>query len=180
MRRLRLALLVLGSFWFMPVSCTSGLVAGTHVFASLDNRDIEHSGDKPHAPFYVAVTPGEHEGARFRLIALHELDTCLAKQNCTLRLPRLTDRIAKGPYYTGYEILENSPDHQLIEAVSHSDDYSFWSRYRVSAKGVTPVSSRMLGPQHMFRAFPYALLLSFLLRGLARRRLRRQEQPATM
>lgn len=175
MRKLRLALLVLGSAWFMPVSCTSSLVAGTHAFAALDNRDIEHGGDKPHSRFYVAVTPGEREGESFRLITLGELDACLAKQGCKLQLPKFADRTAQ-PYAISYQVLENSPDHQLVEAVYRSDDYSFWSRYRVSAKGVEPVSSRMFGPQYMFRALPYALLLAFLLRWLARWLLRQQDQ----
>jgi hypothetical protein len=38
---LRFLALVLGAIWLFPVSCTTGIIAGTLTLARLDSRDIE-------------------------------------------------------------------------------------------------------------------------------------------
>jgi hypothetical protein len=71
---LRFISLVLGAIWFFPVSCTTGIIAGTLTLARLDSRDIE-KGQQPHPWFFVvADMPGAERP--FTVVELSPWITC--------------------------------------------------------------------------------------------------------
>ena len=62
---------------------------------------------------------------------------------------------------------------QEIETIYSNDDYSFWSRYRVTPTGIQPLWQRNVGPGQMFAAIPLAIITCWLLFFVLRRLLPR-------
>jgi hypothetical protein len=155
-RIVRVLAFILGASWFFPISCTSGLIAGTFLMAAADERHIE-KGDPPHALFFVVWQPGE-AGAPFgysRLAELSQNPTPAAARSFIMT--QASARIGENEF-TGieYKVLASGQSQQLIEVTWSDGDSDSVSRYRATPAGVTPVYSRIMGRQFMFKALPLA------------------------
>lgn len=149
---------IFGAVWFLPVSCTTGLIAAVPLLSQLHERHME-KGDAPHSTlFYVVWQPGE-TGKPFgysRLADLSPDKTPAPARSFMMEQP--SGRIEGGKFtVVTYKVLSSAPSEQLIEVAWADDDYGSVSRYRATRSTVTPVFSKITGPEFMFMAFPVAL-----------------------
>ncbi|MFH1114041.1 MAG: hypothetical protein V1792_08980 [Pseudomonadota bacterium] len=163
MRILRIVALVMGALWFFPVSCSTGLIAGTWAISHLDARDIA-KGREPHQPFFVTAQPGE--GNRpFSVVSLKDLEkfkrdfpgTSFVMSSPAGRLE------LGGRTKCSYRVVSESGTRQTIEVVWSDDDKTIRSRYRASRSDVVPVYSRMYYHGYMFQALPLALVFALVV-----------------
>lgn len=159
---------VLGAVWFFPVSCTTGLIAGTVAMGRLDSRDIE-KGEQPHPWFFVVAQPAEANGP-FSLVALKDLPKFKSSiSNHSFLMPRSSARTqANGYTRVSYRVISDRGTEQTIEVEYSDDDKTIWSRYRATPSDVVPVFSRMSHPGYMFRALPVAIVFAILMFGVGR------------
>ncbi|MCL2523958.1 MAG: hypothetical protein FWF20_01125 [Betaproteobacteria bacterium] len=175
-RLLKILAIILGSSWFFPVSCTSGVVVGARIIAKLDERHVER-GDAVHSPFKIAAVPGV-QGLPFRVLRLDEIkpdaaaDAALAlkKENIAFRMPAQSGSARIGQSMFSYQVLEDNGQEQFIELVEKQDDgdNTIWSRYRATSTSISPVGSRMFYFGYMFGALPYAFFGALILYGIGR------------
>jgi hypothetical protein len=165
---LRFLALVLGSIWFFPVSCTTGIIAGTLMIARLDSRDIE-KGEQPHPWFFVVARPAEAESP-FTVIELKDLPKSgSATHHHSFLMPRPSDGIRTNEYtQVSYRVLSDRGTGQTIEVEYSDDDKTIWSRYRATPSDVVPLFSRMSHPGYMFRALPIGFIFALLVYGVGR------------
>lgn len=175
MRWARIVAIVLGSVAFFPVSCTTGVVVGTHVVAALDKREVQ-KGDVIHSLFKVVAEPGE-EGRPFRVLGK---DKCppyapaYASRNpnppISFRMSEPSGSVKLESSTFSYRVLEDNGEEQLIELVEAYDDgdNTIWSRYRATKSTVSPVSSRMAYFGYMFTAMWFAFVGALLILGTGR------------
>ncbi len=168
MKVLRFLALVLGAIWFFPVSCTTGLVAGTLAIARLDSRDIE-KGQQPHPWFFVVARPAE-ANSPFSVIPLKDLPKFKSSTpHLSFLMPQSSVRIKTNEYtYVSYRVISDKGTEQTIEVEYSDDDKTIWSRYRATPSDVVPMFSRMSQPGYMFRALPTAVIFALLIFGVGR------------
>jgi hypothetical protein len=168
LKSLRFVALILGAIWFIPVSCTTGIIAGTLMIAHLDSRNIE-KGEQPHPWFFVVAHPAAAESP-FIVIELKDLPRFRSSTNdYSFLMPRPSDRIKKSEYTNvSYRVLSEGEKDQTIEVAYSDDDKTILSRYRATASEVVPLFSRMSHPAYMFRALPVAVIFALLLYGVGR------------
>jgi hypothetical protein len=165
---LRSLALVLGAIWFFPVSCTTGLIAGTLAIARLDSRDIE-KGQQPHPRFFVVARPAE-ANSPFSVIPLKDLPKFKSSTPYhSFLMPQSSARIKTNEYtHVSYHVISDKGTEQTIEVEYSDDDKTTWSRYRVTPSDVVPLFSRMSHPGYMFRALPIAIIFASLMYGVGR------------
>lgn len=172
-RIVRILAFILGSSWFIPVSCTTGVIAGVPLAAHLHERHME-KGDQPHSMFYVVWQPGE-AGEPFgysRLADLARINTPAPARSFIMVQP--SGRIKGGEFTVViYKVLSSSASEQLIEVAWADDDYGSVSRYRATPSGVTPVFSSVMAPEFMFMAFLPALAFAAAILAVGNRMRRR-------
>ncbi len=161
MKRLRILLAVIGSVWFIPVACTSGTLLGTRVVAALDNRDALR-GDRLHAQFRIAAEPGEN-GQAFRVVVMKDWQQAKPEYSFLMSRPSASIEDSRSRY--SYRVLSTDPNEQVIELIEElkDGDNTIWSRYKATASGVTPLSSRMNYFGYVFKAGLYAFAAALLL-----------------
>ena len=133
-------------------------------------------GAEPGYGFYVAVTPGA-ENHPFDLVMFNEIK----KKTYRYELPSQSASFKRGELeHLSYRVIGTSPlgqePSQEIETIYRNDDYSFWSRYRVTPTGIQPLWQRNVGPGQMFAAIPLGLITCWLLFFVLRRLLPRQDK----
>ena len=174
MRWAKILVVVASSVWFVPVSCTAGLLAGTNLASLLDARDVS-KGDTVHSRFSI-VSESSGSETPFVVVKLSDL------RNYEKLLPpdaRTTDSylMSKPSGHMSddfadysYRVLEETESGQIIEVIEayHDGDNTIWSRYETTGSTITPQSSRMFYFGYTFAAFPYALGFSFLVYGVGR------------
>ena len=126
-------------------------------------------GAEPGYGFYVAVTPGE-ENHPFDLVMFGELKN----KAYHFELPSQSASFKRGELENlSYRVIGTSPlgqaPGQEIETIYSDDDYTFWSRYRVTPTGIQPLWQRNVGPGQMFAAIPLAIITCWLLFFVLRR-----------
>ena len=140
-------------------------------------------GAEPGYGFYVAVTPGE-ENHPFDLVLLGEIK----KKAYRFELPNQSASFKRGELENlSYRVIGATPlgqepsqePSQEIETIYSDDDYTFWSRYRVTPTGIQPLWQRNFGPGQMFAAIPLAIITCWLLFFILRRLLPRQKACGT-
>lgn len=132
-------------------------------------------GAEPEYGFYVAVTPGA-DNHPFDLVMFNEIK----KKMYRFELPSQSASFKRGELENlSYRIIGSTPSGQEIETIYSNDDYSFWSRYRVTPSGIQPLWQRNVGPGQMFAAIPLAIASCWLLFFLLRRWQPRQRNIAT-
>lgn len=164
---LRIVALVLGSLWFFPVSCTSGLYAGMHVASRMDERDTAR-GQQVHPAFSIVAEPGV-DGQAFQLVRLADIES-FKKKGAAQSIPQSflmsepSGTLESGGYASvSYRVLQSTAEAQEIEVIDLDDDRTVWSRYRATATEIAPLGSRMFYVGYMYRALPFALLLALLV-----------------
>jgi hypothetical protein len=165
---LRFLALVLGTIWFFPVSCTTGILAGTLTLARLDSRDIE-KGQQSHPWFFVVARPAEVESP-FTVIELKDLPKFRSStHHHSFLMPRPSDRIKTNEYkHVSYQVISDRGTEQTIEVKYSDDDKTIWSRYLATPSDIVPLSSRMSHPGYMFRALPIGVIFALLIYGVGR------------
>ena len=133
-------------------------------------------GAEPDYGFYVAVTPGA-DNHPFDLVMFNEIK----KKTYRFELPSQSASFKRGELeHLSYRVIGTSPlgqePSQEIETIYRNDDYSFWSRYRVTPTGIQPLWQRNVGPGQMFAAIPLAIITCWLLFFVLRRLLPRQDK----
>ena len=133
-------------------------------------------GAEPGYGFYVAVTPGV-ENQPFDLVMFNEIK----KRTYRFELPNQSASFKRGELeHLSYRVIGTSPlgqePSQEIETIYRNDDYTFWSRYRVTPTGIQPLWQRNVGPGQMFAAIPLGLITCWLLFFILRRLLPRQDK----
>ena len=132
-------------------------------------------GAEPGYGFYVAVTPGV-ENHPFDLVMFNEIK----KKKYRFELPSQSASFKRGELENlSYRVIGATPLGQEIETIYRDDDYTFWSRYRITPTGIQPLWQRNFGPGQMFAAIPLAIASCWLLFFILRRLLPRQRNIAT-
>ena len=127
-------------------------------------------GAEPGYGFYVAVTPGA-ENHPFDLVMFNEIK----KKTYRFELPSQSASFKRGELENlSYRVIGATPLGQEIETIYRDDDYTFWSRYRITPTGIQPLWQRNFGPGQMFAAIPLAIASCWLLFFILRRLLPRQ------
>ena len=145
---------------------------------SINNAVTIAPGAEPGYGFYVAVTPGPNHQP-FDLVMFGE------RKNKSYRfeLPSQSASFKRSELEKfSYRVIDATPlgqgpgqEHgQEIETIYSNDDYTFWSRYRVTPSGIQPLWQRNVGPGQMFAAIPLATITCWLLFFLLRRLLPKQ------
>ena len=142
---------------------------------SIRNAVTIAPGAEPGYGFYVAVTPGA-ENHPFDLVMFNEIK----KKTYRFELPSQSASFKRGELENlSYRVIGATPLGQEIETIYRNDDYSFWSRYRITPKGIQPLWQRNVGPGQMFAAIPLSLITCWLLFFVLRRLLPRQKACGT-
>lgn len=140
-------------------------------------------GSEPEYGFYVAVTPGAKDQP-FDLVLLSEIKN----KAYSFELPNQSGSFVRDELEKfSYRVIGSIPSgqepgqepSQEIETIYSNDDYSFWSRYRVTPTGIQPLWQRNVGPGQMFAAIPLAIITCWLLFFILRRLLPRQDKKPT-
>lgn len=160
MNLFRITALVLGSAYFFPVSCTTSMIAGTHIIRSLDARDVS-KGEIPHAQAYlIAALPD----ASMKAFPLSEFDDYKSKNpQASFLLPKNSGEFSVGDNGKIYFVVTaNKPEAQTIDVTLNDDTGSFF-RYEASRNAIKPLHTKLWYHGYMFRAIPYALAFAFAL-----------------
>lgn len=151
------------SFAIKAIAFFAFMFAFTILLSSLNEKNFAH-GEKPGYGFYVAIAPGE-QGRPFDLVLFDK-----AEDGRSYLLPDKQGRQQTGKYERAhYKVITSDRSSQVIETTFSTDDYTFSSRYRATAKGFTPLWQKTLGPDSMIAAIPLAIVANFLLFWLIRR-----------
>ena len=180
----RIAVVVLASGWFFPVSCTAGLFAGTRIVAKLDARDVSR-GDSVHYDFSIVMESAADDES-FLVVSLDDMSS----HDEILMLPDTKDKMSflmsdpsgqldYGSSIFSYQVIEETDAGQVIEVVEayHDGENTIWSRYKATRSSVTPISSRMFYFGYMFAAGPYALGFALFLYASGRYLQHRYQRP---
>ena len=150
---------------------------------SINNAVTIAPGAEPGYGFYVAVTPGRDQQP-FDLVMFGELKN----QAHRFELPSQSASFKRGELEKlSYRVIDATPLAQgpgqepsrEIETIYSNDDYTFWSRYRVTPSGIQPLWQRNVGPGQIFAAIPLATITCWLLFFVLRRWLPRRKECVT-
>jgi len=181
-RYVKVLILVLASGWFVPVSCSTA----TAVLAQFEAAGSERPWAPEQRPqrFRVVAQPGE-DNTSFRVLTLAELPGLKAKQvPLNFLMDQGSGRIEDSAQHArvGYRVLARTPAGQEIEVDYEDGDDQLFSRYRATASGVEPLSTRY-GPisrgilmPAMFSSFILALLI-YVVARIAKFALRKRLTP---
>ncbi|CAB5103766.1 hypothetical protein D3OALGA1CA_4718 [Olavius algarvensis associated proteobacterium Delta 3] len=160
---IRIIAVILGSAWFLPVSCTIGMIAGPGVISKIDAREVE-KGEELHHQFKAVVGDGiamgmyELESLIYQVNEVEDftIDDNSYKGNLFL-VPETSGGFETESSIYRYQVIEDTGDEQLIELREEykDGDNTIWSRYRARRTSITPLSTKMYYFGYMFNAIPY-------------------------
>ncbi len=165
MHIIRIIAVILGSAWFLPVSCTIGMIAGPQVISEIDAREAK-KGEDLHHLFKVVVDDGTAMGIEELESLIHQTkeDEDHIHVNSSAKPNLLLVSKPNGSFETGssifkYQVIEDSGDEQLIELIEEykDGDNTIWSRYRAQRASITPLSTKMYCVGYMFNSIPYVI-----------------------
>lgn len=165
MRIIRIIAVITGSAWFLPVSCTIGVIAGPKVISAIDAREVA-KGEELHPLFKVVV--GDET-----VLGLEELDSLIHRikegndhvhANRSAKPNYFLVSKSRGSFETDssifkYRVIEDSGDEQFIELIEEykDGDNTVRSRYRAQKASITPLSTQMYYFGYIFNAIPYVI-----------------------
>ncbi|MCI5207358.1 MAG: hypothetical protein D3910_00855 [Candidatus Electrothrix sp. ATG2] len=168
----RFIIIILGSSFFIPVSCSLGIVGGTKVIALLDARDVQ-KGDHVHSLFsVVAKSKHNQQGTDFIALPLEKAKQLASADNAFSFLMPLSESSKKTDRsHYAYKVLKDQGSEQTIEVVEvyKDGDNTIWSQYRATDKEVFPLASKMFYFGYMFQAVPYALVFALSMYALGKK-----------
>lgn len=169
-RVLKALIVVLASGWFVPVSCSTA----TAVLAQVSAADSERAWTPDQQPsrFRVVARPGEGD-APFRLLTLANLAAFRSAQpQSSFLMDQDSGRIDIAGEHTWviYRVLSRTPAGQEIEVDFEDGDDQAFSRYRATATGVEPISTRYGAVSRgiMMGAMVNGFVVAFLIYVVAR------------
>jgi len=173
----RIGIVVLGSSWFFLVSCTAGLLVGTHIVSRVDARDAT-AGEPVHSKFSV-VMESRQPGVPFIVLSLGDVSR-LAEASDSYLMSLPSGEIETDDSHYSYEVIETTAAGQIIEVVEvyKDGDNTIWSRYEASGSSMAPISSRMFYFGYVFAAWPYAFGFALALYATGRVLAYRSRDPA--
>ena len=154
---LRSLTVILGALWFIPISCTTGMIVAYPLVSQSYERHMD-KGDAPHASlFYVVWQPGVGQDA-FGASLLANLASAEKSPARSFIMEQGAGRIegGRGDVYA-YKVLSSGASEQLIEVAYSNATYDSVSRYRATPSGIAPVFSKVTAPDIMIKA----LLIAF-------------------
>jgi hypothetical protein len=175
----RILLLIVGSVWFFPVNCTTGLLVGIPVVSELDAWREGEEFKPHHQAFFYLMVETEEGIIPVRIKDLAAFKTEFPTARFLLSQPHGEVKHAV-PVYDGafdrwrYTATALPGEHQeqlgqeITVSYYQADDYSSKSTYRVIGQSITPVYSNTIGPGTGLRAVPLGLMFAFLVYTLAR------------
>ncbi len=153
---------IICSAWFIPVSCSVGLYAGTHLLSWSDARDVQKGQQLHPLAYFVYETPSNNN--TFKYAQFNDLQQIKASSssNSFVMKPD-NDSIKSGKYNSiSYQVISTKNSEQTIEVALNDDDKTVWSTYRATSTGIVPMSSKMMYFGYLFKAFPFALMFALL------------------
>jgi hypothetical protein len=155
---------IICSVWFIPVSCTVGLYAGTHYFSWSDIREID-KGDQLHplAHFVYEEKSGD-DNKSFKSSLFKDLhQTKISSPGLSFLMEPENDSIKSGKYNSiTYKVVSKVGADQILEVMHNDDDKTIWTTYKATTTDIRPISSKMMYFGYLFKAIPYALIFALL------------------
>lgn len=175
-KMLGVALAIIGSVWFMPVSFLAGSRIGMELVCMQNgcSRSMER-GEAPHASFTVLIE--REKGGHPEAVLLSEVRDFFAMHpDATLLLSGRTGKTADLAWK--YQAESHSPDQQRVY-VEYLDSHRMRFTYSASARTVQPLVSEVVSVAHMMLGMPLGLLFAFVIRRAIGRVRRRKEALST-
>ena len=175
-KMLGVALAIIGSVWFMPVSFLAGSRIGMELVCMQNgcSRSMER-GEAPHASFTVLIE--REKGGHPEAVLLSEVRDFFAMHpDATLLLSGRTGKTADLAWK--YQAESHSPDQQRVH-VEYLDGHRMRFIYSASARTVQPLVSEVVSVAHMMLGMPLGLLFAFVIRRAIGRVRRRKEALST-
>lgn len=175
-KMLSVALAIIGSVWFMPVSFLAGSRIGMELVCMQNgcSRNMER-GEAPHASFTVLIE--REKGGHPEAVLLSEVRDFFAMHpDATLLLSGRTGKTADLAWK--YQAESHSPDQQRVH-VEYLDSHRMRFTYSASARTVQPLVSEVVSVAHMMLGMPLGLLFAYVIRRAIGRVRRRKEAMST-
>jgi hypothetical protein len=177
----RVLCLIVGGWWFVPVSFTAGFWASVVLGSYLTAWHADTDSEPNYLFFVLAKIPDQEEIKPVRLRKLQDFQQEFP--TATFVLPSAEGFIKK-EHSEGdncscgwhYQMTQQNPDELKIEIAYSDMDYLSTSVYRVSRHApasVTPIYARIMGPGSGMFGLPGALIFAWLLHRLAMRAYRK-------
>jgi len=154
---LRNLTVILGALWFIPISCTTGLIAAYPLVSQSYERHMD-KGDAPYAGlFYVVWQPGAGQDAfGVSVLANLALVEKSPARSFIMEQPAGRSEGGRGDVYA-YKVLSSGAAEQPIEVVYANATDDSVSRYRATLSGIAPLFSKVKAPDIMIKALLIAL-----------------------
>jgi hypothetical protein len=168
-----LLLTILASPIFAPIGCFGLTFPAAHGLSYAGTRDLAAGEPAYLPPVYVALVARDAP-ARTTIVAAGDVRAALAQHpGLTPLLPAngASDNPADGRRFV-WTVEDHTDGVQLVRAVRVSENWSVITRYRASADGVVPLTSRAWSVGHAFSGAAIAFVLMAIVQWVARRRLR--------
>jgi hypothetical protein len=171
-RGIRIPALILGSIWFLPVSCTTGLFV-TYPLVTKSHEHHMSRGDVPHSLFTVVWEPGAEKNP----FGFARLDALAPAEKSPARTFLMTQRAGRFEggrrEIVAYQVVSSTAAAQLIEVTWTNDTYGGVSRYRATRTEVKPEFSKVEAPDILIKALlmAMAIAVAVLVAGRLLRRL---------
>ena len=167
-RMIQILAVMLGAVWFLPVSCTTGMIVVYPLVSKSHERHMD-KGDEPSSLFTVVWQPGAGSEP-FGYAKLANLTP--AEKAVPVRsfiMTQLSGRIEGGrSEMASYKVLSSTATEQLIEVTWANATYGSVSRYRATRTEVKPVFSKVEAPDIMIKALLLAMVFAAALFAVGR------------
>lgn len=153
---------IISSIWFIPVSCSFGLYAGTHYFSWSDSRDVL-KGDQLHPlAYFVFEDPSNTD--KFNYSLFKDLPQAnVSTSSHSFEMSPDTDSISSGKHNSiSYEVISKNASGQVIQTIFNDDDKTVWTTYKATSKDIVPIESKMMYFGYLFNAVPYVFIFVLL------------------
>lgn len=153
---------IICSVWFIPVSCSMGLYAGTHILSYSDSRDAQ-KGEQLH-PLAYFVFKDSKDKDKFNYSLFKDLQQInVSSSGYSFVMEPNADSMKSGKYNSiSYNVISAKDSEQIIETVFNDNDKTVWFTYRATLTDIEPISSKMMYFGYLFKAFPFALMFALL------------------
>jgi hypothetical protein len=179
----RIFCLIVGGWWFVPVSFGAGMLIGAEVCSYLYAWHADEDSEPNYFFFVMAKIPDQ---ANIKPVHFRKLEDFQKEfPTATFVLPAAEGIVKEETRNDGwdncscswhYQITQQNQDELEFEIAYHDKEYSSTSVYRVSRHtpaSVTPIYARVIGPGSAMPAGIFALIFVWLLHRFAMRAYRK-------
>jgi len=160
----RILFAVLASVWFMPVSCTAFMVAGSSAYEAFDARDAAR-GDAVHSSIAVVTVPAPVPERPFGHVLLGRVpDHKERHPEASFLMPAKEGSITPDlGTVVSYKVVSQGGGEQVIETRYQDGDRSAWGRYRAGKRDIMPLESRLSPQDYVILVGPVAFIFALLV-----------------